>query len=82
MLSEVHEKKGCSFSHSYAKKSKKKRGKKPANFKLIYKQRYKVERCFAWMDNFPRLVIVYEQCARLYRGFCVLACIMMCLRHF
>lgn len=44
-----------------------------------YRQRWKVERVFAWMDNCRRLVVRYERHAHLYRAFCIVAFILFCL---
>lgn len=46
---------------------------------LLYKQRWRVERTFAWMDNFRRLVVRYDRTAAHYRAFCILAAILLCL---
>lgn len=43
-------------------------GQAPDN-PLIYKQRYKVERAFAWFTKFKRLNIRYERLAHLYKAF-------------
>jgi transposase len=44
-----------------------------------YRHRWKVERCFAWMDNCRRLVVRYEHYVERYRAFCLLAIILWCL---
>lgn len=41
-----------------------------------YTQRWKVERCFAWMDNCRRLVVRYERHLHIYWAFCLLAIIL------
>ncbi|WP_369126365.1 transposase [Paludifilum halophilum] len=64
------------------KNQKSSRGRKPTEFQVAYRQRFKVERSFAWMDNFRRLVVRYDRMASMYRGFNVLVCIIMCLNHF
>ena len=46
-----------------------------------FKCRWKVERLFAWLYNFRRLVVRYEYHAENYFGFIQLACIMILLRH-
>ena len=46
-----------------------------------FKRRWKVERLFAWLYNFRRLVVRYEYHAQNYFGFIQLACIMILLRH-
>jgi transposase len=47
-----------------------------------YKRRWKVERLFAWLFNFRRLVTRYEWYASNYQGFLHLACIIILLRQF
>ena len=46
-----------------------------------YKRRWKVERLFAWLFNFRRLVTRYEYHADNYEGFLHLACAVILLRH-
>ena len=46
-----------------------------------FKRRWKVERLFAWLYNFRRLVVRYEYHAENYFGFIQLACLMILLRH-
>ena len=46
-----------------------------------YKRRWKVERLFAWLNNFRRLVIRYEYHADNYLCFVHLACIRILLRY-
>jgi len=46
-----------------------------------YKKRWKVERLFAWMHNFRRLVTRWECHIENFLGFVHLACIHMLLRH-
>jgi transposase len=46
---------------------------------LVYAQRWRVERAFAWMDNCRRLVVRYERYPHLYRAFCILAFILWCI---
>ena len=47
-----------------------------------YKRRWKVERLFAWFQNWRRPVTRYEQRAENFLGFVWLACIMLLLQHF
>jgi transposase len=47
-----------------------------------YKRRWKVERTFAWLGNFRRLVVRYERLVTVYQGFFHLACIIIALRQF
>ena len=46
-----------------------------------YKRRWKVERLFAWLGNFRRLVVRYERRAENYLGFVRLGCIVILLRY-
>ena len=46
-----------------------------------YKRRWKVERLFAWLGNFRRLVVRYERRAENYLGFVRLACMVILLRY-
>lgn len=48
----------------------------------IYKERYKIERCFAWEDVYRRLVIRYERLQCTHLGFKYLAYSMINLRWF
>lgn len=64
------------------RKNQRPRGRRSVKFDAFYRQRYKVERSFAWMDQYRRLVVRYDRLAYMYRGFNVLACIIMCLKAF
>ena len=46
-----------------------------------YKRRWKVERLFAWLGNFRRLVVRYERHALNFLGFVHLGCILILLRQ-
>ncbi len=46
-----------------------------------YRRRWKVERLFAWLGNFRRLVVRYERYALNYLGFVHLGCILILLRQ-
>ena len=47
-----------------------------------YKKRWKVERTFAWLGNFRRLVIRYERHIQMYQAFFHLACLIIVLNRF
>jgi transposase len=47
-----------------------------------YRRRWKIERLFAWLQNFRRLVTRYERHAENFLGFLQLGCICILLRHF
>jgi transposase len=46
-----------------------------------YRRRWKIERLFAWLGNFRRLVVCYERHALNYLGFVHLGCILILLRQ-
>jgi transposase len=46
-----------------------------------YRQRYKVERSFAWLGNFRRLLIRWEHLSGVYRSFFTVAVLVVCLRR-
>lgn len=46
-----------------------------------YRRRWKVERLFAWLQNFRRLVVRYERYAENFLGMLYLACCLILLRH-
>jgi transposase len=45
-----------------------------------YKRRWKVERTFAWLGNYRRLVVRYERSLKMYRAFFHVACLLITLR--
>jgi len=47
-----------------------------------YRRRWRVERVFAWLQNFRRLVTRYERKASNFLGFVQLGCLVILLRHF
>lgn len=47
-----------------------------------YKRRWKIERLFAWLQNFRRIVTRYEYYIENYHGMVLLGCIIILLRHF
>ena len=47
-----------------------------------YKRRWKVERTFAWLGNFRRLVVRYEHKLSMYQAFFHVACLLITLRQF
>jgi transposase len=46
-----------------------------------YRRRWKVERLFAWMHNFRRLVTRWEYHIENFLGFVHLACLHLLIRH-
>jgi transposase len=47
----------------------------------LYRKRWKVERLFAWIHNFRRLVTRWEYHIENYLGMVHLACLQMMLRN-
>ena len=46
-----------------------------------YRRRWKIERLFAWLQNFRHLVVRYERHAENFLGMLHLACCLILLRH-
>jgi transposase len=46
-----------------------------------YRRRWRIERLFAWLMRFRRLVTRFEHHAENFLGFCKLACIVVLLRQ-
>jgi len=46
-----------------------------------YRRRWKIERLFAWLQNFCRLVVRYERYAENFVGMLYLACCVILMRH-
>ena len=46
-----------------------------------YRRRWKVERTFAWLGNFRRLVVRYERSLTMYNACFHVACLIITLRH-
>lgn len=59
---------------------KPKRGR-PIRVGEAYRQRWKVERSFGWMDNCRRLVVRYDRHLHIYRAFCLVAVILWCINR-
>ncbi len=57
------------------KRLRPKRGR-PIHVGQSYRHRWKVERCFGWMDNCRRLVVRYERHLCNYKAFCLVAVIL------
>ena len=64
------------------RKGRKKRRTQDGRKLRRYKRRWKVERLFAWLGNFRRLVVRYEWRIENYLGFVRLGCVMILLRQF
>ena len=46
-----------------------------------YRRRYTVERSFAWLGNFRRLLIRWEHLFTVYRSFFEVALVRLCMRR-
>lgn len=46
-----------------------------------YRRRWKIERTFAWLGNFRRLVVRYERSLRMHNALFHVACLIIALRH-
>ena len=46
-----------------------------------YRRRWKIERLFAWLQNYRRIVTRFERHADNFLGFIELGCILILLRH-
>jgi transposase len=46
-----------------------------------YKRRWKIERTFAWLGNFRRLVVRWERHINVYRAFFLVACLVITMRQ-
>lgn len=48
---------------------------------LAYRRRWVVERTFAWMGNFRRVLTRHERLGVVYQAFVHMACVIITLRH-
>lgn len=46
-----------------------------------YRKRWKIERTFAWLGNYRRLVVRYDNHLLMYQAFFHLACLLITLRY-
>ena len=46
-----------------------------------YRKRWKIERTFAWLGNFRRLLVRHDYHRHMYEGFFHLACLIITLRY-
>jgi transposase len=60
---------------------KAKRGRPVVARREDYRLRYTVERSFAWLGNFRRLLIRWERLLVVYRGLFAVALLLVCLRR-
>lgn len=62
------------------RKNRKKRKTQDGRKLRRYKRRWKIERLFAWLQNFRRLVVRYEYKDENFLGMAQLGCIVILLR--
>lgn len=60
---------------------KAKRGRPVVARKDDYRQRFKVERSFAWLGNFRRLLVRWEHQSSVYQSFFTVAVLLVCVRR-
>ena len=65
-------------------KSGRRRGRRKQDGRALrrYKRRWLVERLFAWLQSYRRLITRHERHAENFLGFVHLGCICILLRHF
>ena len=64
-------------------KANRKRAKTQDGRKLRrYIRRWKIERLFAWLQNFRRIIVRYEYHSDNYLGFVLLGCMLILLRNY
>ncbi len=64
------------------KRKRPKRGRPVAEAGPGYGERWKVERTFAWLGHFRRLLVRHERYLSIFRAFFLVAFILMSLRRF
>jgi transposase len=47
-----------------------------------YRRRWKIERLWAWLQNYRRIVVRYERYAENYLGFVLLGCMLILIRAY
>jgi transposase len=62
------------------KRNRKKVGTQDGRVLRRYRRRWKIERLFAWLQNFRRLVVRYEYHSENFLSFVHLGCIVILLR--
>ena len=79
-LRERWKRRGIELIAPYRKNNKERRYEDGRKLRR-YKRRWKIERLFAWLFNFRRLVVRYEYHATNFQGFVHLAAAVILLRH-
>lgn len=57
------------------------RGRPPECDPAAYRQRWRVERTFAWLLSYRRVVVRWERHVGVYRGFVLFALALICLKR-
>jgi len=63
------------------KQARRKPGRPLKDRSAEYRRRWVIERTFAWLGNYRRLLVRWERRLEVYRGFFTLALILICLRR-
>jgi transposase len=74
-------KRGIELICPYRKNNKKKKHQDGRKLRR-YKRRWTIERTFAWLQNFRRLVVRWEREITVYQAFFHVACVLITLRQF
>jgi len=80
LLEEALEERGIEMIAPHTKNRKKRKTQEDERKLRRYKRRWKIERLFAWLSNFRRLVVRYEYKAENFLGMVQLGCIVILLR--
>ena len=62
------------------RKNRKRRALQDGRSLRRYRHRWKVERTFAWLQNYRRLVVRWDRSAKMFQAFLHVACLMITLR--
>ena len=63
------------------RKSRKKPSRNDGRTLRRYRKRWKIERTFAWLGNFRRLLVRHDHHLHVYQDFFYLACLLITLRY-
>jgi transposase len=73
--------KSCIPDKRRPRRWKPKRGRPIHHDTEFYKQRFIIERTFAWLGNYRRLLTRWDHTFSVYRGFFLLALVQLCLNR-
>lgn len=68
----------CIPARSYPRR-KRRPGRPVGSYQQEYARRWIIERTFAWLGNFRRLLVRHERLVAVYHGFMLLAFVLICL---